>query len=273
MGCTCTGREISSIEETFFKPFEMSLKMNQLSCKEMGRIFRRFSCKNILNFSQLERACQIIGISVAQYNNFFDFFGSGGKYSARKLSTLGILLGQGTSDEKLTALFENYDENMTNVLKSETVQELVGDILEISCHYIPIYVSWMNKTDEDVQKSSQTTKISTSYLTMFHTDELIENDEFLDKNLFFERFNKISSILLDTQKTRQECLNVYKNEILLKQAALKNYKSHSMNEHKELKKVLTIAEPADPQRKRIEKSLTVPCKTGIYRSETIASRF
>ena len=244
-----------------------------MTCKQVGIIFHRFSCKNILNFSQLDRACQSIGISIAHYNNFFDFFGSGGEYSARKLSTLGILLGTGTSDEKLLALFENYDESMSNILKSETVQELVGEILEISCHYIPIYVSWMNKTDEDVQKSSNTTKITINYLTMHHTKELMEDDETLEKILFLERFSKKSSVLLDTQKTREECFLVYKNDILIKQAAVKNYKSHSLNEHKTFQKSLTITEPTDSHRRKIEKSLTAAPKDGNIRSEIHGSRF
>lgn len=257
MGCACTGRGMSDIEETYLKPFEDSLKLKNKSVKDIDRVFYRYSYLKSLSHSQLDRACSSLQIPLSLHSGFFDFFIHNSKFSARKLSTLGILLGKGTISEKSSILFDNYDEDLSNSLEAEEIKEIIQDILDISCHYIPIYVSWLYRDEEKLKKNSQITKMTTSYLARIYIEDLIGDDDIITKELFVKRFEKKLAVLLDTEQNRSRCSLIYNKEVKPHEKIFKNYENRVLNEHKVLHRFCTMADSNEAVRRKSKTSLTI----------------
>ena len=261
MGCVCTGRGSNEIEETYLKPFEDSLKLKNKSVKDIDRAFYRFSYLKSLSHSQLDRACSSLQIPLSLHSSFFDFFIQNSKFSARKLSTLGILLGKGSISEKSSILFDNYDEDISNSLELDEIKEVIQDILDISCHYIPMYVSWLYQDEEKLKKNSQITKMTTSYLAKIYIEDLLGDDDIITKELFIKRFEKKLATLLDTEQNRNRCSLIYSREVKPHEKIFKQYENKVLNEHKVLHRFCTMADSNDAVRRKSKISLTMPLES------------
>lgn len=258
MGCACTRRDMEDIEENYLKPFEDSLKLGNKLVKEIDRAFYRFSYQKSMSHSQLDRACSSLQIPLSIHIRFFEFFIINGKFSAKKLSTLGVLLGKGSILEKSSILFDNYDEDLSNSLEADEIMEIIQDCIDISCYYIPIYVSWLYRDEEKLKKNSQITKMTISYLARSYFEELVGDDDSITKEIFIKKFENKLAMMLDTEQNRQRCTFIYNKQVKPHEELFKKYENKILNEHKVLHRFCTMTDSNDAIRRKSKTSLTFP---------------
>jgi hypothetical protein len=146
MGCSNT-REDFSREENIIVNEENKLGYSQLKSSDIDTNFHRFSISLRLTQTQFNAVIREMKLTKDDPLNpkkviqdlYKEFKNADGSYSTRKLSTLGLLLGKGTSKEKARVLFHNYDIKISNTLDIEEVRVLLGDILDISLRILPQY--------------------------------------------------------------------------------------------------------------------------------------
>jgi Ca2+-binding EF-hand superfamily protein len=80
------------------------------------------------------------------FNNFLNYQEL--KYEVKTLSTLGVLLCQGTLTEKVKILFQTYDENLNMILSLEEAQKMFDDISYISLECLPAFAGRFEQSSE-----------------------------------------------------------------------------------------------------------------------------
>ena len=139
----CYSRDsVTSIPiEDLITSSELMLKLHALDSTDIDRMFYRYSTNKHLSKNQFSQVCNKLGIqlkSKEMQSFFYQFYNPKAKYfEAKKLSTLGILLGKGTKETKIKLLFQNYDENTNLKMSREELSEMFNDISLISFKYLP----------------------------------------------------------------------------------------------------------------------------------------
>lgn len=139
MGC-CEARKVIQSPEAHLTATECSLEIWKKSAKEIDRQSHRYSTNLIISKSQFSFLCNELQIS-KQFKliKFLEMFynSNANGYSARLISTLGILYGSGTVNEKINLLFQNYDSDSSKYLDFEEVQGMISDITKIAFEFTP----------------------------------------------------------------------------------------------------------------------------------------
>lgn len=157
MGCTLCAQE-HDLEESLIKKCEEGLGYKKLKCEDIDISFHRF-CYNLqLTNMQFIESCQQLNIDLKDISKpssplvgFYEFFKTeDGMYCTRKLSTLGVLLGKGSTHEKAEILFKNYDIEISDTLDNVEMKILITDVLNISMNFLPWYA--LNTIDDKIYK-------------------------------------------------------------------------------------------------------------------------
>ena len=137
MGCECSNRSSEDIE-VLIDVIEKNLKLSNFSSKFLDNIFHRYSTDKMMSMTQFRRAFRELEIDLDNCLMFYNLFldDSGKKYNvisyrAQALSTLGILLGKSSDQEKLELLFKNYDDDMSKLLSRNEIEHLIHIYLSI----------------------------------------------------------------------------------------------------------------------------------------------
>jgi hypothetical protein len=268
MGCSCARRELSTVEEDFLEPFELSLNLHKMSCKEIDRAIYRFSTQKFLSIFQFERACSNLSLSLKMHHDFFNFFLKDGRYSAKKLSTLGVLLGSGSMTEKSAILFDNYDDDQSNSLESLEIKEIIQDVLEISCFYIPQHVSFIHRSNEDLKKTLNKTKLALNCLSVDLFEEIIGVSESITKKKFIETIERSCQGFLETHTNRHRCCLMYNKNIKPYEEVFKKYENLVLSENKILHRFCTMASTHEAIRRSSIVRNNSPERTALKRMKT-----
>ena len=123
MGCSYCNRLSENINYYGIESIENDLQLSNIPSRILDNTFHRFSTDKTMTLVQFQRALRELNIEYDKYYLFYNFFIDQSLstdnvilYNAQKLSTLGILLGNCSDQEKLTLLFQNYDNDARKVL-------------------------------------------------------------------------------------------------------------------------------------------------------------
>jgi hypothetical protein len=207
MGCaSCRSQE--DLEESFVKQFESELGYSKKKSVEIDKCFYSFAFDSKIPNKQFLEAVQELELEVEDFDALFSpkvnlyqcLKTEDGLYSARRLSTLGILLGQGDIRDKAKLLYKNYEIKSSN---NSNLQRLIEDSLNISMNLLPWYGLNIANDQEtkrivgEYWKVLKTLKFSEQE---FYEKILIKNEkstlnlnEFIDLLLYTDAKNLVSS--------------------------------------------------------------------------------
>lgn len=243
MGCT-TGRS----REAFCKDEELILKEEEtlgytaIDCKEIDRTFHRFSSQFKMSDSQFTAAFDGLNIDMTKfkrkdtqdpkvpfYENFRD---DENLYLVQKLTTLGIMCGGGTDEDKALTLFENYDEDTSKSIGVSEFKSMLNDLLEIALIFLPKYAL---ENTSGLERTSLTQYIEKllnvkNTLSIYLFQRLMESDfDELSKSHFIISFkDQELRSLLNSSKLRKLAIDKY-NDLITPATLVRAY---MRDEHK-----------------------------------------
>lgn len=146
MGC-CNTRDLSkdsNIESVIYQS-EVSLDFHNYSSEYLDRAIHRNSTQMKMSEQQFSRFFESLKKieSKDEVKDFFRLFYDmkDHSYETRLISTFGILMGQGSYDEKASLIFDNYDDESTRILTKDQIKNMILDIFYISCICLPAYAA------------------------------------------------------------------------------------------------------------------------------------
>ena len=146
MGC-CRTRNLSKDSgiESLISLSEAKLDFQNYSSVYLDRLIYRNSTHMKMSEQQFSRFFESLKKieSKDQVKDFFRLFYNIKEktYKTRLISTFGILMGQGSFDEKVSLIFDNYDDEYTRILSKEKIQKMIHDIFYISCFCLPAFAA------------------------------------------------------------------------------------------------------------------------------------
>ncbi|OMJ77506.1 hypothetical protein SteCoe_22903 [Stentor coeruleus] len=152
MGCCELSRANRNDPEDVISNLELNLNFFKFQSRDIDRLTHRFCTNFIISKVQFSTICKELKLeSNTLTYEFLEIFydPSYNGYKAILLSTLGILLGSGTQNNKLTLLFKNYDIDASNILEREEIRKMCEDVTNISFQYIVSFAS--KKSAEEIQ--------------------------------------------------------------------------------------------------------------------------
>ncbi|CAG9318172.1 unnamed protein product [Blepharisma stoltei] len=189
MGCLWSRNKWEQ-EERLVLDSENCLKLNKKHCKKIVSVFHRMTKLFHLNLTQFESALRELKIETDEETmKFFELFkedpndsyffnnlevkpnlkGEEYLYSVKKLSVLAIFFGKGNTEEKINALFNIYDIDLSKRLSLTELGVMLKDIGEISLHHLPrlATVKYPNKMSEIMKYSKCLSKMEEGLIEYF----------------------------------------------------------------------------------------------------------
>lgn len=219
MGC-CSTRNLSqdSSIELLISISECSLDFHNYSSVYLDRLIHRNSTQMKMSEQQFSRFFESLKKikSKDQVKDFFRlFYDSKEKtFETRLISTLGILMGQGSYDEKAILIFDNYDDDSYRVLSKDQIRKMILDIFYISCFCLPAFAARksLNNIKGEIEQYKKKLGVMKNgicnYLVNLVFENLTENQvsiaEF--RNLME---NKDIRGILDTQSFRRTTKRIF----------------------------------------------------------------
>lgn len=146
MGCG-DSRGLLTAEEAVICSAEKKLKLKHLPVEQVCSTIKRFSGPETISESQLLRICQRLVPDVDDYHAYkHRFFGQSffhadpSGFSRVKVSILGVLLAEGTNEEKAKELFYIINPECRPRLEPKQVETMVQSLVSISVIYCPLLV-------------------------------------------------------------------------------------------------------------------------------------
>ena len=209
MGCACIIEHPPDSENHSFTQAESHIGFGKLRSIYIDRVLHRHSSNFVISKKQLSLICKELAIDEDSLQSFFKMFYKNRGYELLRLSCLGILLGQGSLNEKAMLLFENYDYDTSKTLSKDEVKIMITDILTISCIIIPNY-SLELRFSPELYKYSTNLKMVVSGLINHFTDKIVEDKSELNPDEFVECIkNNDLKILVSSIDIRNYAYEVY----------------------------------------------------------------
>lgn len=201
MGCAET-KELTREEQAIINA-EETLELHLQHCTEVDSIFRKYSTNGYINHQQLLRISEILGFSVEntlsnkKVHAFFEkLLADNNLYPLKDLLVIGLLLSEGSSEEKSRLLYEIYDVNMSDSLDIYDIKsKMFKDIIYHSVYSLSVLLSedqiglgLLNKTKKYVEEL-----ISISAVSVNKVANLFGITHDITSEKFVEIFSKILS--------------------------------------------------------------------------------
>jgi Ca2+-binding EF-hand superfamily protein len=220
MGCCESSREIpenyEDNKEDAYSNAISSLQLQNITSRFIDNTLHRHSSRCFLTKAQLDLAFQKLNI---KFSSFFNAFRvqtenkSSEIYYKLKLCALGILLGSGTNDEKLTLLFRNYDRSTETSLMEIELRHLLADVLEIELILLPGLAVSMNTTQVTVQNESKAMKIMKEKVAESYFDLLMGKAKKIELEEFLQKLSgKEGKRLINARKMQNYALKLARRE-------------------------------------------------------------
>ncbi|OMJ77507.1 hypothetical protein SteCoe_22905 [Stentor coeruleus] len=195
MGCCELSRGNEKDPEDIIFNLELNLNFFKFQSRDIDRITHRFCTNFIISKVQFSTICKELKLeSDTLTYEFLQIFydPSCCGYKVILLSTLGILLGSGSQNNKLSLLFKNYDIDASNTLEREEIRKMCEDVTSISFQYIVSFAS--KKSSEDIQSMINDYKVQLMSIknTMAHyfTNIIMQEKQQISLEEFINVFNK-----------------------------------------------------------------------------------
>ena len=133
MGC-CAFRELQEYDsfEYAICQAELSLGFKNRDIIKFDQTLYRFSSNYFMSESQFSEFSNYMKLDKSSkcisdfYYNFYDTVKF--RYSIKTLSTLAVLIGEGSINDKVKILFQTYDNNLNMILSEDEIKMMFGDI-------------------------------------------------------------------------------------------------------------------------------------------------
>lgn len=146
MGCG-DSRGLLTAEEAVICSAEKKLKLKGLAVAQVCSTIKRFSGPEVISESQLLRICQRLIPDLDDYHAYkHRFFGQSffhadpHGFSRVKVSIMGLLLSEGTNEEKVRELFYIINPECAQRLDEKQVETMVQGLVSVSVIYCPLLV-------------------------------------------------------------------------------------------------------------------------------------
>lgn len=261
MGCLYTKDKWSAIEDSVNSAVSV-LGLHKHEINIIVKVFHRYSQHFHLTIQQLVEALKEIKVTLTEtqqkcYDLFLEapknckfltrqnllglYKVKGKMYSVKKLATIGIILGKGSSSEKAKQLFFNYDIDASNNLSKWELNVLIGDVLEIVLEIIPEIGKILN-----AEKVGEIEEFKASLMVMrknlsSYFKYLVLEDRFreLDSEMFIQQMLANDTIiLLEHSNLRMFAISQYEEcKILSDQLKKKDENPDPTSEIKKPKRI------------------------------------
>jgi hypothetical protein len=188
MGCG-DSRDSLTTGESLVYSAERSLGLHTCSSRTLDNAFSRVATGSDITQQNLELCLQSLKGAVTYETLFYKHFLNHQthiyhRYSALRLKTLGILLGNSIEREKCKLLFQCYDRDANRFISEAEMKYMIDTIVLISLDFIPDFAMQKNRNDElktlgFFLKGSQT-KIVSYFMSSFNNKKEIRLKMFQD---------------------------------------------------------------------------------------------
>ncbi|OMJ69607.1 hypothetical protein SteCoe_32625 [Stentor coeruleus] len=227
MGCSNSrGDLIERIDQDLLTDFEDQLGFENTSAETIVKVFRNYSKGGLMTKNHLNDACAVSKVNLNLKMSFLDSFSNESDFLVKKIICLGILLAKGEATEKINLLFETYSNRKFNFLSHFELEEMITDIIEISCIKIPKYVLSLNKQDASLRRYVSKISITVPSMITYHTDIFTETLDRITLE-YFEAKMKNSKLLhlLNTKSARIIATQMYTNMVKPAENAMEKAKN------------------------------------------------
>jgi len=223
MGCS-SSRLSENKEESFIQKCERDLGYFNSKSQEIDRTIHRYSVDLKMTANQFLAAAYELKLSVPDQNQvslekFYESFKDHlGNYDARKLGSLGILLGKGSIKEKALILFQNYDTDISRTISCEEFTTILKDLVDISLGSTPHFAlskasqSNKNQLAEYVKKLQIVKSTVVDYLKTAVFENVTNELSIQNFKLLFEQ-NEVCC-LVSSSKLRKLALKKYQEIVV-----------------------------------------------------------
>ncbi|OMJ88558.1 hypothetical protein SteCoe_9512 [Stentor coeruleus] len=203
MGCTGARSTGSiTIEKNYFEKAFEKLGLDNNSAREYDNHFHRYANqRSQIPDIKIKKICSELNLNPEVIESFFDYFidEEGLKYNkkyyfSRKLSTTGIIFGNGSLVEKLKLLFGNYDIDTSRLLSKFEIREMLKDVVEIHLVIIPKYIEDATGYGTEIKTYAEKCFSCKDEVIELLYDLIIESNESITLKQFIRKFT--SPILL-----------------------------------------------------------------------------
>ena len=205
------------------------------TARQIEFCFKRFSRNGRLNSTQFSEACKHLQINVAGLSTpdssiakVYAKLKSGEDYLCQKLVAMGLLLGTGELEDKVTLLFEHCDDDFTGKIQAATFRSLLNDIISVSIEALPLCS--VGKGENMCSQDEMTTYVTTLSKAknsasdaimkkLFGTAQEVTKEEFINAAKTGEAVSLLSShgvrkFLVETHKKQGDpSLNIGKDAL------------------------------------------------------------
>ena len=216
MGCI-TNKHSSPYSnlDSIFKSFEENLGFSKLSVIKIDRVLHRYSKHSVMNQGQIIKAFSELKLPFSQFERFYDNFKQESGYRLKKLCTLGIILGNANYVERLKTLFQNYDSDISGSLSIIEIKELIQDIIEIFCIYLPEFILLNHTFNSEIEEYVKMMKDIKRFVVSVIVDAMMQGKSELVLNQFIlgYKVQEEVSFITNIQKLRTYCLSTWEKLI------------------------------------------------------------
>lgn len=208
MGCACSRGSDSELDHNYIKPFEKTLKIHKAPVSKMIKSLRIFRHKSALPGDKVEKILQENSIPILHHYRFFRYFQEETEFNLLKLLSLLILLSNELFEKKLELLFDIYRQDSL-VLDQQELSLMMENLLQISCYYIPTYVSSMHLNNEILSKYSQHLRIVLDRTVVDIVNDFLNDNQEVNKSYFSARIVHKFGFLVKAKRIRSYCYRIY----------------------------------------------------------------
>jgi len=168
MGCCASNIEQPPLpkielleEEKKIQQQEKTMLFFDKYSKEVELQLKSKSTKDKLSTPQLRRVAFHLKIDSSVFQDpskpefkFLNLFRSEGSlYDVSVLSLYGIMIGQGTVEEKASILFDHFDADASGMMNKEEIRQMLEKMIEISVDKVPQITIIQNVLTEEAKES------------------------------------------------------------------------------------------------------------------------
>ena len=222
MGCQCSqAKEFEPEEETAITHFEQSLGFGNHTAVHICTQVQVLTVNEQLNWNRLRQLATVLGLDVEGLQSseepiarFYEALKTANYWSARQLSLLGVLLGQGSAAVKASLLFHLYDRDYAGTLSNFRVEEMLLDLCTLAFTHLPRFAQHMSQTQGDsntseligsyIDRLSEATQTTVHFLAHKLAAEFITAEDF---------YIRAQTCLFSAKLLRIEGLAHYKNSL------------------------------------------------------------
>ena len=168
-------------------------------------------------------------------------------FCARRISLVGVLLGNSNIEEKIHLLFQIYDTDSSKTLRMSEIKLMLNDILTISLKSLPNFARFCNSganSDAIDDYKNELISMKGSFVKYYLDIFFEESHSDIHYNKFFELFNNKDIWILTSPTALRNHCKVLLNDVKDKATIIEELLSHPEKLNPELMRRLELSIPS-----------------------------